>query len=539
MHRTREQKAVDGLNVHAFARLPAAVNIDESISGAKSAKLEFEMGVYAALRRRSDQYDEAWLRAQAKEWLSPRPKEADASGLGEGSSELMPIAIICCKHSGAAKLLVAAVNGMIRNADWTELALTFRQLEAWRESMHRQDAELPWWELKAKDNSVGMASFEKVDLAAREDPGGADAPIDVQDAAGIGDPHVETEIEECKPGTQPPTEELPELPAGAQVYYDGFEAYYAMGGEPSTVNGSKLPEGAPPPPAQPGVDASTGLASSAGVVRDEAENNQTAADEESEDEDSDEEPRLVVDEEEANRMRAVELRGLLADLGEDDTGGKAKLVERLVRVSKERAAEAAAKAAQQAAFEQEFGPPFNGKELPYFHNAPDSHPPGYESGWPEQYESTLTCFHSLLRPGYYRAIAHYHSMAGIDFPQPNDVTMRVLADRKVSFSGFQKIEGEGRILAGKLSWRHVYIEMQSDTLIHDVVVDGNDPVEDVFQSRFFGVRQIAPGFDFNTGRKKVVTQSGDLEIYISQESRWNGGSGEGAENTHAYLMRML
>ena len=176
----RSSRQIDGTGVHSFAALPARVVVTELSN--KRMKREYELGVYAELRHRQHQFDEAWLRAAANQWLMPRKQsqESDAPraarGLGVGSIELLPLAIASCKVPGAAAILVRVVNALIAAADWQELALILRQIEAWHGSMHRDGVERPWWELMA---SVGDGVTEAVDLAAREAPGGPDAPLDV------------------------------------------------------------------------------------------------------------------------------------------------------------------------------------------------------------------------------------------------------------------------------------------------------------------------------------------------------------------------
>ena len=95
---------------------------------------------------------------------------------------------------------------MIADSDWNELALTFRQLEVWYRSAHRVDAEQPWWELEAAGtarvlNAVETArdghqlvSYSLVDLARREDPGGCDTPLNIEDALATAEPHVKRDV---------------------------------------------------------------------------------------------------------------------------------------------------------------------------------------------------------------------------------------------------------------------------------------------------------------------------------------------------------
>ena len=161
---------------------------------AKQVKREYELGVFAQLRQREEPVDESWLRDAATLWLRPRrhadealTREArnlqNSDGCLVSAYELPPLALACCNFAGAAAILVEAVNRMIDTENWHELALTFRQLEVWRRSMHRQEAELPWWELAAAAAAAAAGKevqvSERYDLAARSEPGGADAPFDV------------------------------------------------------------------------------------------------------------------------------------------------------------------------------------------------------------------------------------------------------------------------------------------------------------------------------------------------------------------------
>ena len=120
------------------------------------------------------------LRAAADMWLAPRVQpvvddEPRAEGLGEGSMDLMPLAIACCQAPGSAAILVKAVNQLIDAADWHELALVIRHIEWWHASIHLEGAEKPWWELEALAASTEGCT-EVCDIAAREVPGGADTP---------------------------------------------------------------------------------------------------------------------------------------------------------------------------------------------------------------------------------------------------------------------------------------------------------------------------------------------------------------------------
>ena len=124
-----------------------------------------------ALRRAAPPFDVAWLRASADRWLLPRKQDKVASssnglrGLGQGSSDLRPLAVECCGATGAVPILVAAVNEAIGDASWHELALIFRQLEVWYPILHRSDAERPWWEKQAASNQSTAGVVEEVNVA--------------------------------------------------------------------------------------------------------------------------------------------------------------------------------------------------------------------------------------------------------------------------------------------------------------------------------------------------------------------------------------
>lgn len=215
MQATRASAHVEGMRADVFARLPAHIALDEHISR-KRVKREHEHGVHAGLRFHPEPFDESWLRNAYEVWLRPREQAVDndgprgTRGLGSGSRQLMPLAIASCKVDGSATILVKAINELIGAADWHELALVLRQVELWHSSVHRADAERPWWELMAAESSTqdDTRSQEFVDLASRELPGGCDAPL-IVDSGDI----VLTGVE-VKPTMMPTTIAAP-LPAAS------------------------------------------------------------------------------------------------------------------------------------------------------------------------------------------------------------------------------------------------------------------------------------------------------------------------------------
>lgn len=168
---TRQAAAgnVDGLSTNPFAPLPREIVLCDPQAGSR-IKREHELGAYAELRSTNSTSVEG-LRAAALKWLTPRDGE-----VAEGRS-LPARAILTARAPGAATLLVSAVNDAIRAGDWHELALILRQVELWHDTLHRADAELPWWELAPRSHA-DVVVREEVDFTKDDEPGGKDNALD-------------------------------------------------------------------------------------------------------------------------------------------------------------------------------------------------------------------------------------------------------------------------------------------------------------------------------------------------------------------------
>lgn len=152
---TRSSFLVDGFAPDAFQQLPRVLKIGRRNN--TWPKRENEYGVYAELRARQENFDQAWLHGMETKWLRPREGVQEATGI--------PLAMQCCEIDGAAKVLVDAVNDVIKQAAWQELAVIFRQLERYLALTGLPaGAEKPWWELQARSSHSGVA--EVVDVSS-------------------------------------------------------------------------------------------------------------------------------------------------------------------------------------------------------------------------------------------------------------------------------------------------------------------------------------------------------------------------------------
>lgn len=152
-----------------FIALPTDISVPDV--PAKRVKREHELGVYAALYSRSAEITEEWLRAMYKRWLQKRDHDAPAEGtisevqgLGAGSRQLPPLALLVCTVQGSQVLLVNAVNKAIAQEDWLELGLILREIELWYSILHQESAERPWWELEAASKAAKDQPPEVVHL---------------------------------------------------------------------------------------------------------------------------------------------------------------------------------------------------------------------------------------------------------------------------------------------------------------------------------------------------------------------------------------
>ena len=168
---TRQAAAgkVDGLGVNPFAALPRDIVLCDLEAGFKR---EHELGVYAELRSSMQSTSVEELSAGALKWLSPRDGEV------AGGRSLPPRALQTARATGAAAVIVLAVNEAIRDGDWHELALILKQVELCHDSLHRAKAELPWWELASRTRSAQAEVHEHLDLTRDDELGGKDNPLD-------------------------------------------------------------------------------------------------------------------------------------------------------------------------------------------------------------------------------------------------------------------------------------------------------------------------------------------------------------------------
>lgn len=177
-------------NISPFLTLPSDITISPEPA---STKREHELGMYAALRAHHgrEHFDSAALREGAIQWLSLRSTEiqrddgvASASravqmlGL-ERVTDLPPLALQLGGTQHNLNCLVDEVNDAINSKSWRELWVIFKQLGAWHSLMHEPAAERPWWMLQAVSEREGVA--EMVDLTSGAEPGGADAPIELNE----------------------------------------------------------------------------------------------------------------------------------------------------------------------------------------------------------------------------------------------------------------------------------------------------------------------------------------------------------------------
>ena len=79
----------------------------------------------------------------------------------------------------AQALLTDALRDAIHRRDWAELWVLLGQIGIWLQMSADPHALTPWWIQMSRAQAGGEGVVEVLDVAAREDPGGADTPLDV------------------------------------------------------------------------------------------------------------------------------------------------------------------------------------------------------------------------------------------------------------------------------------------------------------------------------------------------------------------------
>ena len=174
-----------------FEALPTDIEQD-AIDGVIPApdcviKREGETGIYAAVRQQcsTQGVEAAALRACAARWLESQDQtierdsesSREVSALGPNTVRLPPRALQCGSEEQNA-LLVEAVNDCIDRRNWHELWVLMQQIAGWFGSCHQLPPVRPWWMRNVSAEDV----VEAVDIAARDEPGGMDAPVALSDS---------------------------------------------------------------------------------------------------------------------------------------------------------------------------------------------------------------------------------------------------------------------------------------------------------------------------------------------------------------------
>ena len=165
------------------------------LGSAKRVKREHEDGVYGLMRnhRGAEIIDVSELRVLWRRVLLPSRGSVHAEG-GEGAAlaaeavlpAVPPLYLGACHGSEASQQLLTRVLAVtIADADWQELWVLLGQISTCIEHLATPGAVRPWWVRQAQQAGGLSDVAEYVDLAAREAQGGADAPLDVEQA---GDP---------------------------------------------------------------------------------------------------------------------------------------------------------------------------------------------------------------------------------------------------------------------------------------------------------------------------------------------------------------
>tara|TARA_B110001452_G_scaffold55218_1_gene42610 strand:+ start:1811 stop:3166 length:1356 start_codon:yes stop_codon:yes gene_type:complete len=176
--------------------IPSTLPANGTIAGsAKRFKREHEDGLYAKLRssrgRASILVHE--LRDEWRQLLLPlrgsvhtEGTESMALAAGAEVPDVPPLYLgACVGNEAAQQLLEDELQKLISNENWSELWVLFGQISMCLEQLARADRVRPWWMRQAPPaGGLGdVADMTPVDLAAREEPGGADAPLDAEAAA--------------------------------------------------------------------------------------------------------------------------------------------------------------------------------------------------------------------------------------------------------------------------------------------------------------------------------------------------------------------
>ena len=181
--------------------LPADGTIDDG--SVKRFKREYEDDVFAKVRSSrgggsvpvSELRDE-WQRLLLPTRGSVHAEGAESAALAAGAEvpDVPPLYLgACCGSEAAQQLLTRELTTTIAKADWHELWVLLGQITACIQLLPRSDAVRPWWVRQVPQAGGGSEVAERVDVAARELPGGIDAPLSVETAAGTS-AVVKTEV---------------------------------------------------------------------------------------------------------------------------------------------------------------------------------------------------------------------------------------------------------------------------------------------------------------------------------------------------------
>ena len=166
---------------------------------AKRVKREHEYGPFKTIRRKrgGDVIAPSELLGEWQELLLPRAgsvtgdevgREARALRAAARLPDLPPLYIGACAGSDTAQeLLTAALRKAIEDEDWQELWVLFGQISAWLQDLATPGAVQPWWMQQARSAAGSSEVAEVVDLAAREEPGCSEDPIDVEAQVGCAE----------------------------------------------------------------------------------------------------------------------------------------------------------------------------------------------------------------------------------------------------------------------------------------------------------------------------------------------------------------
>lgn len=170
--------------------LPADGTIDDG--SVKRFKREYEDDVFAKVRSSrgggsvsvSELRDE-WQRLLLPTRGSVHAEGAESAALAAGAEvpDVPPLYLgACCGSEAAQQLLTRELTTTIAKADWHELWVLLGQITACIQLLPRSDAVRPWWVRQVPQAGGGTEVAERVDVAARELPGGIDEPISVETA---------------------------------------------------------------------------------------------------------------------------------------------------------------------------------------------------------------------------------------------------------------------------------------------------------------------------------------------------------------------